>query len=261
MQDQPESYVVEQFPPNQSRGRRLLIIGGIVGAFGLTLIVGMILGARILPAYAAGAQNNAFLLANQSGPGGNCGPGFGMRGELTVSSVSGDTITAKQGNGTSVTVHTTSSTRYERAGKTVDSSQVKSGTQISVQGTHNSDGSIAASVISIVLPHADGKITKISGSTITVSEGNSTKTVQVSASTTYDKVTRGSNGPTTSAASLSDLKVGTYIDAEGSQNSDGSIAAEAVHIEPAFAGGAHGPGKGGPGWGGPRQGGTPSPQQ
>src|SRR5690348_13654820 len=141
MQDQPDSFVVEQFPPSRSNGRRLLIIGGIVGAFALTLIVGMILGARILPAYAAGAQDNALLLANQSGPGGNCGPGFGMRGVLTVSGVSGDTITAKQGNGTSVTVHTTSSTRYQRAGKTVDSSQVKSGTQIAVQGTRNSDGS------------------------------------------------------------------------------------------------------------------------
>lgn len=260
MQDQPESYVVEQFPSNQSRGRRLLIIGGIVGAFFLTLAVGMILGGRILPVFAAGAQNNAFLLANQAGPGGNCGPGFGMGGALTVSSVSGNTITGKQADGTSVTVHTTSSTRYERAGKTVDSSQVKSGVQIAAQGTRNSDGSIAASVIRIVLPQADGKITQISGSTITVSERNGTKTIHVTSSTTYDKVTRGSNGPTTSSAALSDLKVGTYIDAEGSQNSDGSIAAEAVHIEPDFAaGGGHGPGWGGPGHG-PRPNGTPSAQ-
>jgi Domain of unknown function (DUF5666) len=269
MQEQPEPFVVEQFPPRQSGGRRLLIIGGIAGAFVLTLAVGMILGSRILPAYAAGAQNNAFLLANQTGPSGNCGPGMGIRGPLTVSSVSGGTITAKQGDGTSVTVHTTSSTRYERAGKTVDSSQVKSGTQISVQGTKNSDGSFAATVISIVLPQADGKITQISGSTITVSERNGTKTIHVTSSTTYDKVTRGSSGPTTSSASLSDLKVGTYIDAEGSQNSDGGINAEAVHIEPDFtAGGGHGPGWGGPGWGGPGRGApgqgqdaTPSAQQ
>ncbi|HEV8192180.1 MAG TPA: DUF5666 domain-containing protein, partial [Ktedonobacterales bacterium] len=225
MQDQPESYVVEQGPSNQSRGHRLLLIGGIAAALGLALALGVVLGARVLPAYAAGAQNNPLLLASQSGSGGNCGPG--MRGALTVSTVSGNTITAKQGDGTTVTVHTTSSTRYERAGKSVDSSQVKSGTQIAARGTRNSDGSIAASVISIILPHADGKITQISGSTITVSNRRGTETIHVSSSTTYDKVTRGSNGPTSSAATLSDLKVGTYIAAEGRQNSDGSIAAEA----------------------------------
>lgn len=251
MQDQPEPYyVVEQGQPKQSRGRRLLIVAGIAGAFVLTLAVGMVLGARILPAYAAGAQNNALLLA-----GGNCAPGLG-RGPLTVSSVSGNTITAKQSDGTSVTIHTTSSTRYTRAGKTVDSSQVKAGTQIAVQGTRNSDGSIAASTVNIVLPHAQGKITQISGSTITVSSRGGTQTIHVSASTTYDTVTRGSNGPTSSAASLSDLKVGTYIEAEGSQNSDGSLAAEAVHILPAPSAGGHGRG-----WGGAGSSSTPGAQQ
>ncbi len=256
MQDQPEPYyVVEQGQPKQSRGRRLLIVAGIAGAFVLTLAVGMVLGARILPAYAAGAQSNPLLLASQNGPGGNCAPGLG-RGPLTVSSVSGNTITAKQSDGTSVTIHTTSSTRYTRAGKTVDSSQVKAGTQIAVRGTRNSDGSIAASVVSIVLPHAQGQITQISGSTITVSSRGGTQTIHVSASTTYDTVTRGSNGPTSSAASLSDLKVGTYIEAEGSQNSDGSLAAEAVHILPAPSAGGHGRG-----WGGAGSSSTPGAQQ
>ena len=256
MHDQPEPYVVEQRLPTQSHRHRLLLIAGIAGAFALTLGIGMVLGARVLPAYAAGAQNNALLLANQAGPGGNCAPGLG-RGALTVSSVSGNTITAKRGDGTSVTVHTTSSTRYMRAGKTVDSSAVKAGMQIAVQGTRNSDGSIAASTINIVLPQAGGKITAISGTTITVSDGRGTHTIHVSSSTTYDQMTRGSNGPTSSSAAFSDLKVGTYIQAEGTQNSDGSLAAEAVHIVPAPM--ANGNGHG-PGWG-PRPNGTPNAQQ
>jgi hypothetical protein len=246
MEVQP--YVVEQYPPRRSRGRRLLLIAGLAGAFCLALVVGAVLGARVLPALAAGAgQGNALLLANQSTPGANCA--HGLRGALTVASVSGDTITAKRADGTSLTIHVTSSTRFERAGQTVDRSQVKAGTEIAVQGTRNSDGSIAASEIRIVLPHAGGEITQISGSTITVSNGRGTQVIHVSASTTYDKVTRGSNGPTSSAASLSDLKVGTSIVAEGSQNSDGSLAAQAVHILPTPSGNGHG-------WGG-----QPDPNQ
>jgi hypothetical protein len=82
--------------------------------------------------------------ASAAGPGAN-----GPCESLTVSSVSGNTIVAKSSNGSSVTVHTTASTRYTQAGKTVAASAITAGTRISVMGTHNSDGSITATSIDI----------------------------------------------------------------------------------------------------------------
>ncbi len=78
--------------------------------------------------------------------------GQGMQGQcesLTVSSVSGNTIVAKTASGSSVTIHTTASTRYTQAGKTVAASAITVGTPINVMGTHNSDGSITATSIDI----------------------------------------------------------------------------------------------------------------
>jgi hypothetical protein len=235
---------------------------------------------------------------------------------LTVSGVSGGTITAKTPSGTSVTIKTTSTTKYTKAGQTVSSTAVAAGATIRVRGAHNSDGSITATSVEIVLPtysgqvtavsgnsitvknrqgtqtihtsggtkytldgkaagagdvkvgdrvtamgtvngdkslqaqsvviapeSAGGQITKISGAaggaTITVQDRRGTTTIHVTGATKYDQVTRGSNGSTTSAATFADLKVGSRIWAEGTQNGDGSLSATVVHLLPAPpAGGA-----------------------
>ena len=68
---------------------------------------------------------------------------------LTVSSVNGSTIVAKTASGSTVTIHTTASTTYNQAGKSVAASAIKAGTRINVMGTHNSDGSITATSIDV----------------------------------------------------------------------------------------------------------------
>src|SRR5205085_12632248 len=78
--------------------------------------------------------------------------GAGAQGRceaLTVSSVNGNAIVAKTASGSSVTIHTTSSTQYTQADKTVAASAIKAGTRIMVMGTHNSDGSITATSIDV----------------------------------------------------------------------------------------------------------------
>ena len=80
----------------------------------------------------------------------NAGPNAnGPCEALTVTSVKGNTIVAKSSSGASVTIHTTASTRYTQAGKTVAASAITAGSHISVMGTHNSDGSITATSIDI----------------------------------------------------------------------------------------------------------------
>lgn len=142
-----------------------------------------------------------------------------------VSAVSGSTITLKDRKGTSQTIKTTSSTKFTRGGQSASLSDVKTGDQIAASGTLNSDGSLNAQVVAIVLPHVDGQITTISGTIITIQERDGTTyTIKVSSSTTF------TDGQTKGKLSLSDLKVGEEIHAEGTQNSDGSLEAISIVV-------------------------------
>jgi hypothetical protein len=324
-------------PRRRTAAPRWLVIGGLGIAFALALGVGVLIGSSVLPSFANGdvpaaPGHGAFGQFGQFGAAGFDDFAQGGGRTLTVTNVASDSITAtatdRSGATKTVTIKTSSSTQYSRAGKTVDRSSITAGTKIHVQGTKNSDGSISATKIEvalpgfhgavsaisgtditvkdakdstthvihtdsntaftqagassslsavtvggqisavgtlnsdgslhaeavrIVLPHSGGKITQISGSTVTVSERNGAATIHLSNSTTYKSVTFGSSGPAESAASVSDLAVGKYIVAEGTKNSDGSLNAETVRILPAAAAG-----KVGGHWGGPRKHGTPS---
>lgn len=165
-------------PPTQRRSRRKwLALSGIALAFLLALLaIGGHLSASSTAQAASlssGSTQSVALGQSNTGSGqvfvfnGNAqqraganngpqGPAFGPGAQgqgqcesLTVSSVSGSTIVAKTASGASVTVHTTSSTKYSQAGKSVTASAIKVGTVISVMGTHNSDGSITATSIDI----------------------------------------------------------------------------------------------------------------
>jgi hypothetical protein len=131
------------------------LIGGLALAFVFTLGVGAALGSTLLQtAQAAGGQPTSGttfgpLAATNQAPGHGGPGGQGQCGNLTVSSVSGNTITAKAQDGSTVTIHTTSSTQYTRAGATASASDVKAGSVIHVDGTRNSDGSITATRIDI----------------------------------------------------------------------------------------------------------------
>jgi len=163
-------------PPTPRRlGRKWFLIGGLAFAFMLALGVGVLLGtstgttqASALTAvstsssqsptvtqggvsnsqslaFAQGGANNAQPMAN--GPGGS--KTQGQCETLTVSSVSGNTIVAKSSNGSSVTIHTTASTSFRQAGKTVTASAITVGARSHVVGTHNSDESITATSIDV----------------------------------------------------------------------------------------------------------------
>ena len=164
-----------QSPAPRRSGRRWLLIGGLVFAFMLALGTGLVLsslnGASQASALAQGGTGSSQTLVASQGnfnnspslttaQGSNNGPqslaagpgtqgGQGQCESLTVSSVSGNTIVAKSASGSSVTIHTTASTKYTQAGKTATASAIKVGSRISVMGTHNSDGSITATSIDI----------------------------------------------------------------------------------------------------------------
>ncbi len=217
----------------RGRARRWPWLVGSVGAVALILALGFAVGAAITNARAAGGSPN-FTLFQQAGRGHGPGYGAGQHGRgdmgLTVTKVSGQTISAKRQDGTAVTVHVTSSTTYERAGKQVSLSAVTAGEMIGVMGQRNSDGSVNATRVAIILPGFRGQVTAVSGSTITITDPRGTHTINVTGSTTY--TTDGG-----SASSLSAVVKGVEIEAVGTKNADGSLNAEAVEVETPRAGG------------------------
>lgn len=229
---QPQSNVPPQppRPPRARSKRRWLITGGVTAALLLAMGVGVGVSANALAAQGAGSQASVTSLNGWSNHG---GPGYGHDQEqgigLTVTSVSGQTITAKQPSDASVTIHVTSSTTYTRAEKTISLSDIKAGDVIHAIGTRNSDGSINATHVAIALPHYDGQVKSINGSTITIQDSQGTYVIHTSSSTTVVKA-----GQT---ASLSDIAVGSQIVAEGTKNSDGSLNAEAIRIALPMVGG------------------------
>jgi hypothetical protein len=155
-------------PPDRAPRRRRpswLLIGGLALAFALALGVGALLGSSLLgTAQAAGGTANGASTSQQiaySGPSGAFAPqdgfasapsgpsGQGQCEAYTVSSVSGGTIVAKAADGSTVTIHTTSSTTYTRNGQSASASAVTAGARIHVMGTRNSDGSITATSIDV----------------------------------------------------------------------------------------------------------------
>ncbi len=153
---------LNQPPAPRERGRRWLLIGGLAFALLLALGIGMLMGSLTGSAQAAtiapGSSNSSLSLADAQGNASSAQPlviAQGTQGTggqcdaLTVSSVNGNTIVAKTSSGSTITIHTTASTQYTQAGKTVAASAIKVGTRIHVTGTHNSDGSITATRIDI----------------------------------------------------------------------------------------------------------------
>lgn len=145
--------------------RRWLLMGGAALALLLALGVGALLGAQIGTSQAAGNTAQSAASGARPSDAGFADSGFagdaaqatpastpGTRASceaLTVSSVSGQTITAKATDGSTVTIHTTASTQYTRADQSATASAVTVGAQIHVHGTRNSDGSITATSIDI----------------------------------------------------------------------------------------------------------------
>ncbi len=164
MEDYEEmaSTPLNQPPAPRRRGRRWFLIGGLAFALLLAMGIGMLMGSLTSSAQAAtlapGSSSGSLSLADPQGNASSAQPlviAQGTQGTggqcdaLTVSSVNGNTIVAKTSSGSSVTIHTTASTQYTQAGKTVAASAIKVGARIHVNGTHNSDGSITATRIDI----------------------------------------------------------------------------------------------------------------
>jgi hypothetical protein len=223
--------------PALSRSALLARIG-LLGISAAALIAAAILvfGSTASPdrTLAAGTTNGttsgSIDLLNGGGPGFRGGHmGFGG---ITITAVSGNNISLETADGWTRTITVDSGTTYSKSGATIALGDLKVGDEIGFRQTHETNGTWTIDSIVVVLPHAGGEVTKISGSTITVTQRDgTTATITVNAQTTYNV-----NG---TSAKLADVKVGMFLVAEGTKNADGSITATQVRAADATFRGDH----------------------
>jgi len=162
------------------------------------------------------------------GHAGRCDGDHGMYGHhgviLRVKSVNGTTISATTWGGRPVTVTVSGSTLYREDDMSATLSDVHAGSMILVRGSRVGTDTIAATWVMIVLPHLAGVVTAVNGSTLTVTGFDGVShTITVNGQTRYERAGQ--------PATLADVKVGTAIVAEGTENPDGSLSAVAVMIQ------------------------------
>lgn len=204
---------------------------GLVGAAAAALVAVGILaaGATATPSGTLAADigtttlpGNVQVLENL-GPGGG-GPGFGRRhgfGGVTITAISGSSISLATADGWTRTIVVDSGTTYSESGDTIALSDLAIGDEIHFEQTLEDDGTYSIDAIAVIPPHVGGTVTAISGSTITVEQRDGTSaTVNVTGDTTYEV--------SGDEAALTDVEVGMFLVAEGTENSDGSLTATAV---------------------------------
>jgi hypothetical protein len=154
--------------------------------------------------------------------GGFCGSSTG-----TVTQISGATLTLRTLGGT-VTVTTSSSTKYSREGKQVSFAAIKVGEVLQVRGARGTSKTatspVAATEITIVVPTVMGRVQSVSGDTITlVTSDGQLEFVTTSSATAYQ-------GLRNATATSTSVKAGVYIVAQGTQTDLTHITADGVEV-------------------------------
>ncbi len=187
-------------------------------------------------------------MANGGGPmGGPMAGHRGGRGEgfgaITITSISGSSVSLKTADGWTRTISIASDTVLQKAGATIKLADLKVGDEVRFRETRQSDGTYKIDELDVVLPRVDGTVSAISGSTITI-QGRDSSTTKVTVASGATVKVDGAAG------SVSGIKVGMVLMAEGTKNSDGSLTASLVQAfdRSSFQGGFGHRGMG-PGWG------------
>lgn len=235
--------------PGGPLGRSIPVRIGIVAGSAVLFVVGAVaaMGASPGPsAPAASPDSGTTTPANPVAPGAPFdrmpfdgtmpnvgrmdGSGLDVRGgfklgfgQITITAINGSNLSLKTDDGWTRTIAVGSSTTITKGGQTIAVGDLKVGDQIVFGETKASDGSYTIDQVRVVLPVIGGQVTAVGTDSITVDQrGGGSATIHVSATTTYDVDGNAS-------AKLSDITVGSFVVAEGTQRSDGSLDASAVH--------------------------------
>jgi len=140
----------------------------------------------------------------------------------TVSKLDAATITVALGNSKTATITTDGTTVYRRDGQSITRDEIAAGDRIIAWGTKDAAGNLTADAVEVQPDVVMGAVTKIDGSTLTISTlGGGTVTVNVTSKTTFSVAGKD-------PATLSDIAVKDVVVAQGVKDSKGVLAASSV---------------------------------
>jgi hypothetical protein len=212
--------------------RSLPARAGIVAGTAALLVIGAMsaMGASPTPS-ATGSQANLLAAAVPDADievvapfAGGLRGGFGRGGfhAISISAINGSNLSLETADGWTRTITVSDSTTLSEAGETITLSDLAVGDQIVFRQERQTDGSYTITAINVVLPTVGGEVTAIDGNTITVTgRDGTTGTIHVDGDTTY-QVNRDTGA-------LSDISVGSFVVAQGTLRTDGSLDAAVVH--------------------------------
>lgn len=197
-----------------------------IGAAALIAVAALAFGSSASPTgtLAAGtgadAAGGVATLHGFRGPGGRGGFGHGMGG-ITITAIAGSNLSLETADGWTRTITVDADTTYAKGGDAIELGDLAIGDRIAFRQTLEDDGTWSIDAIAVILPHVGGKVTAVSGSTITVEQRDGTRaTITVTAETEYR--VNGDN------AEFADVEVGMLLVARGTENADGSLTATDV---------------------------------
>ena len=217
---------------------------------------------------ATAAPNASNAPDDQKGTGRNgWGPGFGrfgfgvpglgggrgsgsVFGPITVSAIDGSSVSLKTADGWTRTIVVDGSVKVTKGGAAATLGDLKVGDEVRLGQTKGTDGTFTVTSIDIVLPTVFGEVTAKTADSITIKRPDgTTSTIHVGSGTTY-------RVGGVDDATLADVTVGSFVVAQGTERSDGSLDATSIGsgFGPRMFQGGHRPGDGpgGPAWpGGP----------
>lgn len=146
--------------------------------------------------------------------------------QITISAISGSSVTLQTDDGWTRTITVTGSTMITRAGQAITVNDLKVGDQVRFTETRDSDGTYTVTAIEVVLPRAAGTVTATTADTITIQRPDgTTMTIHIGSATTFQV-------PGIAIPSVSTISVGMLVWARGTQNADGSLQAVTVYARP-----------------------------
>lgn len=149
-----------------------------------------------------------------------------------VVSVSGSKVVVSTQDGLNVTVDTSPATTYQESGQTVPASDLQPGSYVFATGSLAADHTqIDATRIEIVLASLAGRVTAVSGNTISIALfGGTTESVTTGTGTVF----RDQGGKTTIAS----VAKGDFVLVSGKPGTGTSFSAATVDIRPSFPAGS-----------------------
>jgi hypothetical protein len=159
-----------------------------------------------------------------SAPGLTGGRNGGTLGQISITAIDVTKVSLKSATGWTRTIDVTG-VAISRAGSSITAAGLKVGDRVVLGETRNSDGTYTLKSVTVVLDRVSGTVSRIDASTITVTGfGGGTSTITTSGATVYRRA-----GTT---IARSDIAVGERLTASGTKASNGSLAAEAVDVQP-----------------------------